>query len=192
MRSSRPMRALLSGAIAGALGTVAMDAFLFARYRAQGGDEQALTWEFGGSSTWDKVPVPAQVGRRLYEGFLERPLDERWARLTNNVMHWAYGIGWGGAFGIVGQSLSRRRIIYGPMFGATLWLSGYAILGMAGLYKPIWQYSPHELGPDLAAHLIYGTMTVTVVNASRGPVRRLGVAALRIAEGSGSTSRPAT
>jgi hypothetical protein len=32
-------------------------------------------------------------------------------------------------------------------------------LPLAGLYKPIWKYSVGELAPDLAAHLIYGTVT---------------------------------
>jgi hypothetical protein len=159
MRPMTPLGAVVRGAVAGAVGTVAMDTFWYARYRAGGGEQQPLTWEFGGPNRWDSVSAPAQVGRRLYEAFTQRPLDERWARLTNNVMHWGYGIAWGGALGIVSGSLPRRRLLEGPAFGASVWASSYVALPLAGLYKPIWKYSAGELAPDLAAHLIYGTVT---------------------------------
>lgn len=162
MRPMTPLGAVLRGAVAGAAGTVAMDAFWYARYRAGGGEQQPLAWEFGGPSKWDSVAAPAQIGRRLYEAFLQRPLDARWARLTNNVMHWGYAVAWGSAFGVVAGSLPRGRFRYGPMFGATVWASSYVTLPLAGLYKPIWQYGVGELAPDLTAHLIYGTVTNSV------------------------------
>jgi hypothetical protein len=158
-KSTTPLGAITRGAVAGAIGTVAMDAFLYARFRSGGGDQEPLEWEFGGASAWDKVSAPAQVGRRLFEGFTQRPLDARWARTTNNVMHWGYGIAWGAALGVVAGSLSRNRFVYGPLFGATVWGSSYVTLPLAGLYKPIWKYSVAELAPDLGAHLTYGTVT---------------------------------
>jgi hypothetical protein len=163
MRLMTPLGAVVRGAVAGAVGTVAMDAFWFARYRAGGGEQQPLTWEFGGPSRWDSVSAPAQVGRRLFEGFTQRPLDERWARLTNNVMHWGYGVGWGSVLGVLAGSLPRRRLLEGPVFGASVWASSYVVLPVAGLYKPIWRYSVGELAPDLAAHLIYGTVTDSAI-----------------------------
>lgn len=159
MRNLTPVQALVRGAVAGAAGIVAMDCVGYARYRGTGGDQPPLEWEFGGPSTWDSVAAPAQVGRRLYEGYLQRPLDERWARLTNNVMHWGYGIAWGTMFGVVAGSMARQRLVFGPIFGATVWASSYVSLPLAGLYKPIWQYSFSELAPDLVGHLAYGTAT---------------------------------
>jgi hypothetical protein len=163
VRSVTPLGAVVRGAIAGAIGTVAMDAFLYARYRRGGGEQRPLAWEFTGPSTWTDVSAPAQVGRRLYEGFRQRPLDERYARLTNNVMHWGYGISWGTALGIVAGSMRRRPLLLGPAFGATVWASSYVTLPLAGLYKPIWRYSIRELAPDLSAHLTYGTVTEGVL-----------------------------
>jgi hypothetical protein len=157
MRRLTSLEALWRGALAGVAGTVAMDAYGYVRFRAQGGDAQPLLWEFGGASKWDAVSAPAQVGRRLYEGYLQRPLDERWARLTNNVMHWGYGIAWGAAFGIVAGSAPHQRFRFGPALGVTVWASSYVLLPIAGLYKPIWQYSIDELAPDLIAHLASGT-----------------------------------
>jgi hypothetical protein len=160
MACMTPLGALLRGAVAGAIGTVAMDSFWYARHRLGGGTQDPLSWEFGGPSDWEHVSAPAQVGRRLFEGFTQRPLDARWARLTNNVMHWGYGVAWGGIAGIVCGSLPRVRLARGPLLGSVVWGSSYVVLPLAGLYRPIWKYRIGELAPDLAAHLMYGTTTV--------------------------------
>lgn len=151
------MAALGRGALAGAVGTAAMDALWFARYRRGGGQQGPLGWETAdGVDSWDDVPVPGQVGKRLVEGFLGRPLPERWARVTTNVMHWAYGVAWGAQYGIVAGSTARPRAVWGVALGSVVWTSGYAVLPFSGLYKPIWQYDAKTLAKDLSAHLVYG------------------------------------
>jgi hypothetical protein len=157
MARMTPLGAVIRGVIAGAVGTAAMDGFLYARHRLGGGTQDPLTWELGGPSDWESVSAPAQVGRRLVEGFTQRPLDARWARLTNNVMHWGYGAAWGAMLGLVGGSLPRVRLACGPVLGAAVWGSGYVVLPVAGLYQPLWRYPLGALAPDLAAHLVYGT-----------------------------------
>ena len=158
-----PLGALLRGTLAGAVGTAAMDAFWYARYRRQGGTDGVVRWEFGGPDDWEHVSAPAHLGRRLYEGFTQRTLDARFARLTNNVMHWGYGVAWGGALGVVAASLPHARAVHGPVFGTGVWLSSYVTLPLAGLYKPIWRYGIADLAPDLVAHLAYGTVTERTV-----------------------------
>jgi hypothetical protein len=154
-----PIGAVVRGVVAAAAGTAAMDMYHYARHRVGGGTSGPLRWEFGGEPDWEKVSAPAQVGRRLVEGFTQRPLSARWAVLTQNVTHWAYGGVWGGAYGVVVGSLPRRRLAYGPVFGSTVWLSGYAVLPLAGLYKPIWQYDRRTLALDLGGHLVFGTVS---------------------------------
>jgi hypothetical protein len=167
MAPMTPLGAVLRGAVAGAIGTAAMDAFWYARHRLGGGTQDPLSWEFGGPSDWEHVSAPAQVGRRLVEGLTQRPLDARWARLTNNVMHWGYGLAWGAMFGVAGGSQRRLRLAEGPLLGLTVWGSSYVVLPLAGLYKPIWKYRIGELAPDLGAHLVYGTATVGTFAALR-------------------------
>lgn len=164
-----PLGALVRGAIAGAAGTAVMDLALFVKYRAQGGTDTVLAYEFGGPSSWEKVPAPAQVGKRLYEGFRQKPLDERWARTTNNVMHWVYGIGWGVGFGTIAGSVRVPPLLGGPVFGAAVWGSSYVLMPIAGLYKPIWKHRPVELAPDLAAHLAYGVGTAAAFGIVHRP-----------------------
>jgi hypothetical protein len=94
---STPLGAVGAGAAAGAVGTIAMDLLWFARYRHNGGASGLVDWEFSaGLHDWNEAPAPAQVGRRLIEGFLQRELPAERARGVNNIVHWATGVGWGG------------------------------------------------------------------------------------------------
>jgi hypothetical protein len=153
-----PLGAVVRGVIAGAVGTIALDAANYAQYRSGGGTDAPLAWEFAaGLDSWEDAPAPAQVGRRLYEGFMQRPLPPTSARLVNNITHWAYGLAWGAQFGLVAAS-TRSRKLRGPLFGTAVWLSGYVVLPLAKLYKPIWEYEPKALAKDWSGHLAYGSV----------------------------------
>lgn len=170
-----PLGAVVRGALAGAVGTVAMDLVLYARYRRGGGDSGVVDWETSaGLDSWDDAPAPAQFGRRAVEGTLHRELPPRRARLTNNVVHWATGVGWGTAFGLISGSITDRRWWHGPAFGAGVWLSSYAVLVPAKLYRPPWEYDLKTLWDDLSVHLVYGLTTATAfrVFATKAARRR--------------------
>jgi hypothetical protein len=155
-----PLGAILRGLVAGAVGTVAMDLVWYMRYRRGGGKEKFLDWELSTDlKSWDKAPAPALVGKRIFEGFTGRALPSERAAFVNNFMHWAYGIGWGTAYGILAGSLPRPFVVLGAPFGAVVWATGYVVLPQAGVYKPIWEYDPMTLWKDLSAHLAYGMGT---------------------------------
>jgi hypothetical protein len=154
-----PLGAVVAGAFAGAVGTAAMDAVWYRRYRRSGGQDGPRAWEFAaGTKTWDDASAPGQVGKRVAEGFVGHELPDAWARPTQNTMHWLTGMGWGVQFGIVAASV-RRPIRLIPALGPTAWLASYALLGAAKLYKPIWEYDAKTLGQDLSAHLVFGAAT---------------------------------
>jgi hypothetical protein len=154
-----PLAAVTAGFLAGAAGTVALDAVHYLQHRREGGQETPLAWEFAPVDSWDKAPAPGQVARRLIEGFTQRELPDRWAWLTSTVAHWCYGSAAGAVYGIVAGSVRRPRPRYGLPFGAAVWASGYFVLPEAGLYQPIWEYGANTLAWDLAAHLGYGATT---------------------------------
>jgi hypothetical protein len=163
-RRLTPLGAVTRGLVAGAAGTAAMDALLFARYKRDHGTSDFADWEFSaGLSSWDEAPAPAQVGKRLVEGLFKRELPATRAGLVNNVTHWAYGMLGGAQYGIVAGSLGTPRVRYGLPFGASVWATGYAVLPAAKLYKPIWDYDGHTLVKDLSAHLVYGIGTATTL-----------------------------
>lgn len=169
MGSITPLGAVVRGLVAGAVGTLAMDTLLYARYRRGGGKEGFRQWEFSGDvHGWDDAPAPAQVGRRLVEGVFQRKLPDSRARLVNNITHWAYGIAAAASYGLVAGSLPKPRVAYGPVFGAAVWGTSYVVLPAAGLYKPIWEYDRVTLAKDLSAHLVYGTTTATAFAALTG------------------------
>jgi Protein of unknown function (DUF1440) len=159
-----PVGAVVRGLLSGAVGTAAMDMFLFAGYRRGGGTSTAEEWEFSEDlSSWEGAPAPAQVGKRLWEGLFQVELPPARAKLVNNVTHWAYGLLNGMLYGIVAGSLPKQRVDYGLPFGAAVWAGDYVILPAAKLYKPIREYDRKTLAKDLTGHLVYGLATATAM-----------------------------
>ena len=164
-----PLGAVIRGAIAGAVGIAAMDLVWYRRYRKGGGEHRLLDWEFSaGMDSWEKAPAPAQVGKRVAEGYLQTELPPMYARLTNNVVHWAYGIGWGVAFGILAGSARAPRARWGLLLGPFVWAFGYVALPPAKLYKPMWEYDRDTLAKDLSAHVAYGIGTAAAFKVLSG------------------------
>ena len=162
--SLTPVGAVVRGLLSGAVGTAAMDVFLFARYRRAGGAEGPEEWEFSEDlSSWENAPAPAQVGKRLWEGLFQVELPPTRARLVNNVMHWAYGTFKGALYGIVAGSRPKERVSYGLPFGASVWAGDYIVLPAAKLYKPIWEYDAKTLANDLSGHIVYGLATAAAM-----------------------------
>ena len=154
-----PLGAIGAGLAAGVVGTVCMDTVRFLRQRRTGGEGNPLRWEFAPIHTWREAPEPGQVAKRLAEGFALRELPDSAAFPVSTFMHWAYGVGNAALYGVVSASLRRPHVLYGLPYGALVWSSGYLLLPIAGLYKPIWEYDVRTLGDDLSAHLAYGVGT---------------------------------
>ena len=156
-----PLAAVAAGLLAGAIGTVCLDAVHYLKYRRAGGTDGPLAWEFAPIENWETAPEPGQVAKRVLEGFTQRKLPDSSAWLTSTIAHWAYGSALGAAYSILAGSLPRPRPRYGVPFGAVVFVSDYIALPIAGLYKPIWEYDAKTLAWDLGAHLGYGAGTGT-------------------------------
>ena len=151
------------GVAASALGTLAMDVFLYRRYRAGGGDRGFGAWESSaGLQAWEDAPAPAKVGKRVVETLTRRELPARYARRVNNLTHWGYGMAAGAPFGVL---VRTPRVRDGLPFGAGVWAAGYAVLPSLGVYRPIWEYDLTTLAKDLSAHLVYGLSTAAALKA---------------------------
>jgi hypothetical protein len=166
-----PLGVAARGVVAGLVGTLAMDVWMYARYRREHGTEPFPEWEFSSDVTgWDKAPAPAQVGRRIVEGLFERELPDSRAALANNVMHWGYSVSAAVGYAMIAASLRRPRAGYGLIFGAGMWGFSYVILPPMHLYKRITEYDAKTLRKDLVAHLVYGMGTAVAFSLllSRG------------------------
>ncbi|MGE0140793.1 MAG: hypothetical protein AB7L17_23095 [Ilumatobacteraceae bacterium] len=156
-----PVAAVAAGAVAGAVGTAAMDVLWYSRDRRDGGDEGPLQWEFGGVETWDDTSAPGKLGKRLVDTFRAHPLADRYAAVTQNLVHWGTGAAWGAVFGMAARAAPSRRVRWAARAGVgpVAWLTPYAVLPFAGLYRPIWEYDAKTLWKDLSAHLVFGVAT---------------------------------
>jgi hypothetical protein len=170
-RPPRIVRSASFGVLAGTAGTVAMDALLYLRYRRGGGTQGPYEWEFSaGVKGWEDVSAPGLVGKRLLESLRGRQSPDKWARSTQNIMHWATGMGWGGQYGVLMGAWNRLPWTGGLVFGPLVWLTGYAVLPVAKIYQPIWDYDAKTLAKDLSAHLAYGvTAGVVCAALARSP-----------------------
>ena len=156
-----PLTAVAAGLLAGAVGTVCLDAVQYLKYRRGGGTDSPVAWEFAPVENWETAPDPGQVAKRVIEGFTQRKLPDRSAWLISTIAHWGYGSAAGAAYGIVAGSLPRPQPRYGLSLGAALFANDYIALPVAGLYKPIWEYDVKTLAWDLGGHLAYGAGTGT-------------------------------
>ncbi len=154
-----PLAAVVSGALAGAVGTASMDAVRYLLYRRGGGRDSPLAWEFAPVEGWKQATDPGLVTKRVVEGLTRKPIPGRWAWLISTVAHWSYGCAMAAGYGIVAGSLRRPCPLYGLPFGAAVWVLSYLVLPEAGLYKPIWDYDAATLARDLDGHLAYGAGT---------------------------------
>jgi hypothetical protein len=153
-------RHLVAGAVAGAVGTAAMDLVLYRRYRRGGGKDSLWRWEFAGDvMSWDDASAPGQMGQKLERLVTHQDPPDAWARTTTNVVHWATGIGWAVQYGALAARISRRPLLRAIGLGPAAWLSSYVILPLAGVYRPIWEYDAKTLADDLGPHLVYGATT---------------------------------
>src|SRR5262249_58558552 len=90
------IRNLAVGALAGAVGTAAMDLLWYQRYRKKGGKEPLQRWESAaGVTKWGEASAPGQLGEKVERAVIGGTPPDRWARPTTNLVHWATGIGWG-------------------------------------------------------------------------------------------------
>lgn len=165
----RALRRLVTGALAGVAGTLAMDAVWYRRYRRGGGGDDFGDWEFVTSTaSFDEASAPGRVGKRLADVVGVDLPDER-AGLTTNVMHWLTGIGYGLGHAVLQDR--RRPLLGGVLTGAGAFANSYATLGAMGIYEPIWTYDRETLQQDLSAHMAFGLATGLTYRILSGDAR---------------------
>jgi hypothetical protein len=172
-RRSTFLRRAVLGALAGAAGTLAMDLVWYGRARRGGSDAGFAEWELVRDlDSWDDAPAPGQMGRKIVAALTGADPPVERAAAISNAMHWIYGPSWAAAYAL---AFPRRPWWAGPALGATVWLSDYVTLPLAGVYEPIWEYDAASLAKDLSAHLVFGAatdVTARAVQARSWPAAR--------------------
>lgn len=164
-------RRVILGAVAGALGTLAMDLLWYGRYRSGQGTQAFLAWETSeGTDSFETAAAPAQTAKVVAD-LVGVELPDSAARTVNNVVHWATGIAWGQAHGAASAVLGTSTPLLGPVTGVVAWSTSYVVLPRLGVYKPMREYDNDVLWQDLSAHLIYGMTLGLVFRLLSGPRR---------------------
>lgn len=152
----RPLRSMMLGAVAGAVGTLAMDLLWYRRFRAGGGSQEFVAWETSeGTEGFNDAAAPARTAKAVAD-LVGVHLPESSARTMNNVVHWGTGIGWGEAHGVATSVLGTSSPLLGPVTAVVAWATSYAVLPLLGVYKPMREYDRETLRQDLTAHLAFG------------------------------------
>ena len=162
------VRNAVLGAVAGGVATSAMDLLWYRRARAEGGGDDFVTWEFSTPATdfGEDAPAPARVGQ-LITSAVGIELSDSSVATTNNVVHWLTGVGWGKVAGVAAALLPIPALGVGISTGVVAFATSYALLGAAGIYKPITAYDAATLWKDLSAHLVYGTTLGATLGVAR-------------------------
>lgn len=159
--SSTPSR-IARGALAGAVGTLAMDLVWYRRYRRGGGEDGFADWEFATATSFEEAPAPGRLAKKLADT-LGVDLPEESAGLTTNLVHWLTGISYGIGHGLLQHG---RGVVRGATTtGVGAFANSYATMGAMGLYEPIWEHDRDTLLKDLSAHLTFGLATALAYRA---------------------------
>lgn len=147
---------LAKGAVAGAVGTLAMDLLWYRRQQESGDAADFTQWEFTEADDLAEAGAPAQFAEQATDA-VGITLPDEHAGAVNDAVHWATGIANGMAHAVLHGD--RNPLVGGVLTGATAFANSYAVLGAMGLYEPVWEYEPDTLARDFSAHLVYGITT---------------------------------
>lgn len=148
-------RRAVTGMLAGAAGTLAMDAFQYRRQQ-DGGGESFRDWEVSSPSSFEEASAPGKLAQRATD-VVDVELPDRSAALTTNATHWLTGVGYGLMHALFHHD--RGAVRGGLVTGVSAFATSYTTLGATGIYQPIWEYDRETLQEDLAGHLVYGLVT---------------------------------
>ncbi len=134
------------GLIAGAAGTAAMtvSSTLEAKLRDRGSS----------SAPADAAGVVLGV----------EPKDDAGAARFSNIVHWAYGTGWGAVRGVLGAAGLHGAAATGAHW-ATVWGSSLAMLPALDIAPAPWKQEGRDVATDALHHFVYaaGTSAAYVV-----------------------------
>lgn len=151
------------GLAAGVAGTAVMTVVqtLAGRLQASadnsGGGEQPPQAE--PDDPWEAAPAPAKVAQRIAAGVFHRPIPADRIPAVTNIMHWAYGTGWGAVYGLLTATRDTSTVQRGAAFGLGVWAMSYVELVPMGLYDLPWTYPPQDIALEVSYHVAYGAAT---------------------------------
>ncbi len=155
-----PLGSVVRGLAAGIVGTGLMTAAqeLAARLQAKAAGDAGPAGEDQSAEPkdpWEEASAPAKVAKRVVEGVFQKQLSAD-PTVVTNVMHWAYGTGWGAVYGLIAGTRGTSTLKQGARFGTGVWAMSYVQLVPMGLYELPWTYPPKDTALEVSYHVAYG------------------------------------
>ena len=164
MSRSSPLAAFCGGLVAGVLGSIAQNLF-FASTKKLAPSSSPRSFEPVEPQQASETATQT-VARRWTEQLAQRgPLRHR--QFGAQLVHHAFGSGWGAAYGLVASSRARHSVLAsGLIFGSLVWVASDDILLPAFRLSAWPQHYPLKTHLyALAAHAVYG-ITVAATHAA--------------------------
>jgi hypothetical protein len=99
--------------------------------------------------------APAQAAARVLG---VEPVDEESEARFSNIVHWGYGIAWGGARGLLAATGLSGPAATAAHLGA-VWGSEQVMLPTLGVAPPLTEWGAKEVAIDALHHLVYAGAT---------------------------------
>lgn len=140
MGFERTTAAIGKGLLAGAIGTAAMtvSSTIEAKIRER-----------------EASAAPADAAGKVLG---VEPRDEDGEQRFSDVVHWAYGTGWGAVRGLIGAAGLKGAAATAAHFAA-LWSTEQVVLPTLDVSAPAWEWGGEEIAIDGFHHLVYATAT---------------------------------
>lgn len=169
-KSPSPLGALLRGMVAGAIGAGFQSLFFKATARWSPPPTRLPKELQKPERQAQKESSLQTVARRTVEGLMKRgPLSEESKTAAGTAVHYLFGAGWGGLYGLCRESFPTSPVL----FGIGVWLASESVL-LPAFRVAAWpqHYSLKEHHYAVHAHLVYGLGTAAAYALLRdlGPV----------------------
>src|SRR3954453_17772965 len=138
------------GLVAGAVGTAAMTVSSTIEQKRRGRPPST-------------APADAAMKVLGIEGFCDDAAKSRFS----NVVHWAYGTGWGVPRGLFDAAGLDTAAATAAAHGGALWGSEQVMLPALGVAPPLWEWGVVEVAIDALHHAVYTTAASVAYEALR-------------------------
>ncbi|MGI8855899.1 MAG: DUF6789 family protein [Thermomicrobiales bacterium] len=152
----RDLKAILDGALGGAVGTVGMSSLMLAAAKA---------------GLMGEHPPDTIAGAALDAVGVHEP-DEEAQDAAATLLHFGFGIGCGALFGLLHRRLPFRvpGALHGMVFASIVWATSYqGWVPALGIMPPASEDRPDRPRVMLLAHLVYGALLGSIVERRSEP-----------------------
>jgi hypothetical protein len=160
-RRRRLRRDAAYGAVAGIVGTLAMDSVTDLLYKLESEEKRRKEESL-------RTEGPAEtLAARLIEFVGAEPSGQRKKRIAQ-ILHWGYGAAWGTLFGILHHRAPALSRASGFLFGVLFFLAGDELMnGVMGLTPPPKEFPIDAHVRGLVAHVVFAAAADGTIRIAR-------------------------